>query len=280
MDNLKSVLNSDSVKEQFANALKDNAQLFTASIIDLYSTDTELQKCNPADVVMEALKAAVLKLPISKSIGFAYIIAYNESKKINGNWEKNMAPHFQLGYKGLIQLAKRSGVYVAINADFVYEGEAVEKDRMTGNISISGTPESDKVVGYFAYFCEQNGFKKSIYRTIKEAEKHAEKYSKTYKYKVGPWKTEADKMHRKGVLRDLLASWGTLSIEMSGAMSTDIKDDSAIEAEFTEKTSITAAIEQQAGSKKGQSLADKATGKSTADEPKKAADKAQTMEEF
>lgn len=230
VDQLKAVLNSGSVQEQFQNALKENAPLFTASIIDLFSTDGKLQECEPSLVVMEALKAAVLNLPVSKSLGFAYIVPYKERGK--------QTPHFQLGYKGLIQLAKRSGLYSALNADFVYKGEVVTVDRMTGNLEISGEPESDEVVGYFAFFRETNGFEKSLYRAKKDAEAHAKKYSKTYQYKVGAWKTEADKMHRKGVLRDLLSSWGTLSIEISGAVASDLEADSTIEADWADVPTV------------------------------------------
>lgn len=255
IDQLKNVLGSTSVKEQFNNALKDNAPLFTASVVDLFTSDNNLQKCNPQLVVMEALKAAVLKLPISKGLGFAYIVPYKEKGV--------QTPHFQLGYKGLIQLAKRSGLYSAINADFVYDGETVTKDRMTGNIEIKGSPVSNEIIGYFAYFRETNGFEKAIYRTRKEAEDHAKKYSKTYQYKIGAWKTEDHKMHRKGVLRALLSNWGTLSIEISMAISKDIKDDSVIEADFKEEgATLDDAINNPIRNTGGtDSLADLATGK-------------------
>lgn len=253
IDILKNVLGSDSVKEQFHNALKDNAPLFTASIVDLFTSDNNLQQCNPQQVVMEALKAAVLKLPISKSLGFAYIVPYKEKGV--------QTPHFQLGYKGMVQLAKRSGLYSAINADFVYDGETISRDRMTGNIEISGSPSSNEVIGYFAYFKELNGFEKSLYRTKEEAEEHARKYSKTYQYKIGAWKTEADKMHWKGVLRALLSSWGTLSVEMSTAIANDINGDSVIEAEYTDNgPSLEDAIEHQ-GDQPVTSLADLAQKK-------------------
>ena len=82
IDILKSVLNADSIQEQFRNALGKNSSSFVASVIDCYNTDTNLQQCNPNQVVMEALKAAVLKLPISRTLGCAYLVAYNNSKKI------------------------------------------------------------------------------------------------------------------------------------------------------------------------------------------------------
>ena len=93
IDILKSMLSADSVKQQFNNALGKHANKFIASVIDLYNTDSDLRKCQPKQVICEALKAAVLNLPINKSMGFAYVIAYKNSKKDeHGNWMKVMEP--------------------------------------------------------------------------------------------------------------------------------------------------------------------------------------------
>lgn len=175
---LKNVLSTDSVKEQFKNALGKNADTFIASVIDLFNSDSKLRECNPKQVVMEALKAAVLHLPINKSLGFAYIIPYSNSypkkdeygrdmigqdgKKI---WEKKLEPTFQLGYKGYIQLAMRTGQYRTLNADVVYEGEVRKVSKLTGEIAFDGDKKSDKVIGYFCYFELLNGFAKTLYMT-------------------------------------------------------------------------------------------------------------------
>lgn len=79
---LKAMISSDSVQEQFRNALADGASLFVASLIDIYSNDKYLQKCAPQAVIMEALKAATLKLPINKSLGFAYIVPYGSEPQM------------------------------------------------------------------------------------------------------------------------------------------------------------------------------------------------------
>ena len=136
VDILKSMFKAESVKEQFQNALAKNAPTFIASVIDLYNSDSNLQLCDPKAIVMEALKAAVLHLPINKALGYAYIIPYNNSYTekdeygrdvldANGKkkWYKKMEPTFQMGYKGYIQLAMRTGQYRTLNADVVYEGE-------------------------------------------------------------------------------------------------------------------------------------------------------------
>ena len=113
IDVLKNILSAPSVSEQFKNALAKNSSTFIASIIDLYNSDSNLQLCEPKAVVMEALKAAVLKLPINKALGYAYIIPYNNSKRDpnTGGYVKVMELTFQLGYKGYIQLAERSNQY-------------------------------------------------------------------------------------------------------------------------------------------------------------------------
>ena len=106
---LKTVLNTPAIQDQFANVLKDNSATFFASLIDLFNNDTNLQGCDPNAIIGEALKAASLKLPISRGLGFGYILPY---KKGGG-----FVPQFQMGYKGFIQLALRSGQYESINAD-------------------------------------------------------------------------------------------------------------------------------------------------------------------
>lgn len=210
VDKLKNVLAAQSVREQFKNALADNAPLFIASLIDIYGGDKSLQKCEPGAIVMEALKAAVLKLPLNKSLGFAWLIAY----KIKGKY----TPNFQIGYRGYIQMALRSGNYRYINADILYKGHKVSKDLLTGNCVITGEAENDKAIGYFAYIELLNGFKKSVFWTRKEVEIHAKRFSKSYGTSFSPWKTDFDQMAVKTVLTALLKKYGILSVEMASAL--------------------------------------------------------------
>ncbi len=225
VDVLKNVLNAPSVQEQFKNALDKNANSFVASVIDLYNSDNGLQNCEPKAVVMEALKAAVLKLPINKSLGFAYIISYNNSKKqADGSWQKVATPTFQIGYKGYIQLAMRTGQYKFINADKVYEGELRQVNKLTGEIDFSGQRTSDKAVGYFAYIEMINGFSKTLYRTTEDITAHAKRFSKSFGSKSSPWETDFDAMALKTVLSNLLSHYGFLSVEMIGAIESDQAD--------------------------------------------------------
>lgn len=176
VDILKNMMNAESIQSQFKNALQNNSGPFVASVIDLYNSDTKLQLCEPKQVVMEALKAAVLKLPINKALGYAFIIPYDLSVMIEGRWQKVLTPAFQLGYKGIIQLAMRTGQYKHLNADVVYEGELGKKDKLTGTIDFSGEKVSDKIIGYFCHFELLNGFSKTLYMSVDDMARHAKKY--------------------------------------------------------------------------------------------------------
>ncbi len=224
IERFKSVISSQSVQEQFRNALADGASLFVASLIDIYGGDAKLQKCAPGEVVKEALKAATLKLPINKNLGFAYVLAYDIKKKEGNNWIKVPTPQFQLGYKGFIQLAMRTGQYRYINADMVYEGEKPVNDRVTGSFQIEGEPKSDKAIGYFAYFETLNGFNKAIYWSAEKVRAHAKKYSPSFKYENTIWHTNFEAMALKTVLKNLLSKYGILSVEMVQAMTSDIDE--------------------------------------------------------
>jgi recombination protein RecT len=170
IDSLKKMMEAPSVQEQFKNALADNTGPFVASVIDLFNGDNYLQGCEPKAVIMEALKAAVLKLPINKSLGFAYIVPYKSNNAL--------VPQFQIGYKGLIQLAMRTGQYKTINADLVYEGELRSRNKLTGEFDLRGEKKSDNIIGYFAYIELLNGFSKTLYMSKEKVTQHAQKYSK------------------------------------------------------------------------------------------------------
>ncbi|MDH6307988.1 recombination protein RecT [Dysgonomonas sp. PFB1-18] len=255
IDVLKNMLNAPSVMEQFQNALSKSAPTFVASVIDLYNGDSNLQMCEPKAVVMEALKAAVLKLPINKALGYAFIIPFNNSvKDEKGNWTKKMMPTFQMGYKGYIQLAMRTGQYKTINADVVYEGELRKVNKLTGEIAFDGEKTSDKVVGYFCYFELMNGFSKTLYMTVEQMADHAKRYSKGLKKettveslmnlanlpvatdsKTVGWMGNFHGMAVKTVIRNLLSKYGYLSVEMQEAIQNDTEGDTDVRDSLVEK---------------------------------------------
>ncbi len=217
IDRLKHILAAESVQEQFKNVLAENSGAFVASIIDLYNSDKYLQACDPKSVVMEALKAASLKLPINKQLGFAWIVPYRD--------QGQQVPTFQVGYKGYIQLCMRTGAYRYINADVVYEGELVKVDKLTGEIEIdAGKRSGDKKIGYFAFIETLNGFRKTLYMTVEEVTEHAQRYSKSYSSRNSAWASDFDSMAMKTCLRLLLSKFGVMSVEMQKAVIADSGD--------------------------------------------------------
>ena len=221
---LQFILNADNIQEQFRNALKENSGPFVASVIDLYNGDKYLSECDPEQVVMEALKAATLKLPINKQLGFAYIVPY-KNKGVQ-------TPQFQLGYKGYIQLAMRTGQYKFLNSGLVREGQLKGTNHLTGQIDLSGDKKNDNTVGYFAYMELLNGFSKVLYMTKEQVLAHAKRYSKSFKQENSAWHTNFDEMALKTVVRNLLSHFGILSVEMISAFSNDVDPETEVENEI------------------------------------------------
>ena len=238
-------VNGNYVQNQLKQVLGKNSGTFATSLVEVFTNDTQLQKCDQKKVVQEAIKAATLKLPLNKQLGYAYIVVYN-------NWDKAArkaipTPTLILGWKGLLQLALRSGQYRNINADIVYEGELKGKDKLSGAIDLSGDKISERVEGYFAHFETINGFKKTLFMSLNDMANYALKYSPTFKRNTeknplpsidqlcdmandqainGPtgkigWEGDFNSMAIKTVLRRLLGKYGYLSIEMMNALSED-----------------------------------------------------------
>lgn len=237
----KNVLEGKYYQEQLKQVLKENAGTFATSLMEVVTGDDKLLACNPRQLMAEAVKAASLKLPLNKQLGYAYLLPFNITNKQTGKKESQAT--LVIGYKGYIQLAMRSGQYRNLNADIVYEGELVSKDKITGAIDLSGEKKSNKVVGYFAYFELLNGFNKLLFISVEEMAHYCKTYSPTIKWDkitekqlielaqtqaengvtggtVG-WKGDFNSMAIKTCLRRLLSKYGILSIEMMNAMSDD-----------------------------------------------------------
>lgn len=209
---LKGMLESPAYKKKFEEMLGKKAAGFMSSIIAVTNNNNYLMKADPATVIGAAAQAAMLDLPINQSLGFAYIVPYKG------------AAQFQLGYKGYIQLAQRSGQYVDIGAKTVYEGELEYENRLLDKFRF-GERTGDKVIGYLAYFRLTNGFEKMLFMTLDEIQAHAKKYSQNYKGGTDKWGlADFNVMAEKTVLKRLLSKFGPLSIEsvqMSQALSND-----------------------------------------------------------
>lgn len=203
----KNFFNSPAVKERFAEVLKGKETGFITSLLSLVGDDKTLSRANSDTIYAAAMKAAVLDLPIEKSLGYAYVVPYKGQAQ------------FQLGYKGLIQLAQRSGKYKSINSGIVYKSQLISYNPLFEELEVDFTQPADEVVGYFAAFKLLNGFEKLTYWTKEQAEAHGKRFSKSYT--SGPWKTDFDAMAQKTLLKQIISKYGPLSVEMQDAITSD-----------------------------------------------------------
>ena len=213
----KAIFEREDVKIKLKEMLGKRASGFTTSVLSAINTNEMLKNADSNSVYMAAMMAASLDLPINQNLGFAYIIPYN--RKTDQGYKQ--FAQFQVGYKGFIQLALRSGQFETISATEVYEGELISSDRLKGYQFDWDAKISDKIIGYAAYMELKNGFKKTLFMTREQLLGHGEKYSKTFKHKSGLWTTNFDSMARKTVLKLLLSKFGLLSVEMQKAAIVD-----------------------------------------------------------
>lgn len=237
---LQAYLRSGAVQKTIADSIGgDNAGNFTTSLLSVVNTNPVLQDCPPESVIKAAITAAAMKLPIDPNLGFAYIIPYNNKKKVKKTIQKPdgssfetttetwvTEAQFQLGYKGFIQLAQRSGQFQRINATDVREGEYQGIDRRSGELNIvweedDAKREKSKVIGYLGYFRLLNGFEKELYMSVDELNKHGKKYSKSFAKGYGLWKDQFDVMAKKTVLKLLISKYGALSTSLQEAIKAD-----------------------------------------------------------
>lgn len=205
---LSAMVQSAKVQERFDKMLGKKSAGFLSSLLTLVNNNKLLQNAAPASILAAAGTAASLDLPINPSLGFAWIVPYKG------------AAQFQIGYKGLIQLAQKSGLMKKIVCCEVYEGELKHFNKFTEDVEF-GDKTSDAVVGYYAMFELTNGFRKASYTSIEEVRAHAKKFSKAYN--SGPWVSDFDAMAKKTVLSHLLRTFAPMSIEMQNAAVADEK---------------------------------------------------------
>ncbi len=209
-NSVKGLMDSPAVKKRFEEVLCERAPQYMSSIVNLVNSDVNLKKCEPMSIIASCMVAATMDLPVDKNLGYAWVVPYGTKAQ------------FQMGYKGYIQLALRTGQYKAINVVEIREGELISWNPLSEEVEIDFTKrKSDKVIGYAGYFKLLNGFEKTVYWSREDVEAHAKKFSKTYSFKNGVWQTDFDRMAKKTVLRNLLSKWGILSIEMQKAYSAD-----------------------------------------------------------
>lgn len=272
---LKAALQNINVKARFQEVLGEKAAPFMASIVNVVTGNDKLKACEPNSIIGAAFVAATMDLPIDPAFGFAALVPYNVTKKdLHGQRYTVNVCQLQVGYKGFVQLAVRSGLYEEMNASEVYEDELVEYNPIRGTCKFSdvhimrGNGQTDKIVGYYAWFKLRTGFVKEIYMTKEQIKQHAQKYSQSYRtdlnkgWNTSRWSTDFDAMARKTVLKSLLSKWGPLSVDIQNAIVNDQKvyddidngdytDNSAAiethEGETPNPFTIEQAAEEQAG---------------------------------
>ena len=227
----KQFFNSPAVKQKFSEVVNGNGQQFVASLLSVVTNNNLLAKATNESIMTAAMKAATLKLPIEPSLGMAYIVPYNRNEKHGNTWVKINEAQFQMGYRGFIQLAQRSGQIRNINCDIVYKEEFLRYDKVYGTLHLKEEQvDSGEVEGYFASLELINGFRKMIFWKKEKVIAHAQKYSKTYDKQIGdfksgtPWKTEFDAMAQKTLIKELLSKYAPLSTELQEAIIADNED--------------------------------------------------------
>ncbi|WP_131667422.1 recombinase RecT [Psychrobacter pygoscelis] len=212
---IRDFFKSSGVQNRFNELLGKNAASFTTSVLQIVNSNNKLSNADPHTLLSAAMMAATLNLPVNQNLGFAYIIPYEKSqgKNPDGSWKpKIVEAQFQLGYKGFIQLAQRSGQFKRINACATYSEDTEQSvyERLT---SFLPKPPQGEITGYIAYFQLLNGFEAHLAMSLDEIKQHAKKYSKSYKYGSGVWADNFEAMAQKTVIKLLLSKQAPLSID-------------------------------------------------------------------
>lgn len=213
---LNSLLDSDGYRKRFDEILGKRSPQFVSSIVSLVNADNSLQEAfmnAPVTIIQSALKAATFDLPIDKSLGYAYIVPFRNKGR--------MEAQFIMGYKGMLQLALRTGVYKVINVTDVKERELKLFNRLTEETEVEFIEDEDyreslPTVGWIGYFRMINGTEKTIYMSRAQVEAHERKHRKGSFMGQG-WQRDFDAMARKTVLRRLIGTWGLMSIDYQKA---------------------------------------------------------------
>lgn len=225
-------LRGDAVKENIAGVIgKQNVTRFVSSVVSAVQSNPNLARCTNQSILSAALQGEALQLPPSPQLGYYYFVGYKNKKQVDGKWVEVEEASFQIGWRGLLQLAIRSGQYKNIVVNEIKEGE-IDYNPITEEINLHpimdpAVREAAKTIGYYGAFELTSGFKKQMFCPIEMIDAHAKKYSRSYRYdlqsgkKSSIWSTDFDSMAKKTVLRQLLSKWGIMSVEMQQAYAAD-----------------------------------------------------------
>lgn len=264
-------LTQDAVKKQINSVVGGkNGTRFISSVVSAVQTTPALQECTNPSILSAALLGEALNLSPSPQLGQFYMVPFDNKKK--GVKEAQ----FQLGYKGYIQLAERSGYYKKLNVLAIKEGELIRYDPLNEEIEVELIEddivrEETQAMGYYAMFEYENGFRKTMYWSKKKMLAHAEKYSQAFKRNGGAkslelleqgkipekdlwkyssfWFKDFDGMAQKTMLRQLISKWGIMSIDLQTAIDKDMtvlhEDGSVDYVENQVEAEETVAVEQE-----------------------------------
>lgn len=242
-------LMGDAIKKKINETVGGaNGQRFITSILSAVSTNPSLQECEHSSIISAAFLGEALKLSPSPQLGQYYLVPFNKKiKNADGTTMTIKVAQFQLGYKGYIQLAIRSGYYKKINVIAIKDGELIKYDPLAEELEVKlieddEEREATETIGYYAMFEYQNGFRKTMYWSKKKMLAHANKYSQAFnseaykKLQEGKipqnelwkyssfWYKDFDGMAYKTMLRQLISKWGIMSIEMQEAYTKDMAE--------------------------------------------------------
>lgn len=222
---MNTILDGDKLRGRFNELLGERTPQFISSLVSMVNADQNLQRAfyeAPMTVIQAGLKAAAFDLPIDQSLGYAYIVPFKKNfKDDNGEWKSKSEANFILGWKGMNQLALRTGAYKTINVVDVHEGELKSYNRLTEEVELEFIEDDEEraskpVIGYVGYYRLVNGAEKTIYMTKKQIEAHEKKNRKGKTMGWG-WQNDWDAMARKTVYRQLIGKWGIMSITYQNA---------------------------------------------------------------
>ena len=240
------LLDRDGMRKRFDELLGKRSPQFISSIVSMVNADKNLQQAfyeSPMTVIQSSLKAAMFDIPIDPSLGYAYIVPFKNYKKDIG--AKKMEATFILGWKGMHQLALRTGAYKTINVVDVREGELKSYNRLTEEVDIDFVEDEDArealpVIGYVGYYRLINGAEKTVYMSAKAITAHEKKFRKG-EYQGKGWRDDWDAMARKTVYRILIGKWGVMSIDyqtrdagkqLADVIAADAQEEETIDANY------------------------------------------------
>lgn len=214
---LRELFNDPIIKTKVEQLIGKNSATFATSVMQIASSNALLRKAEPSSIFNAACMAATLNLPLQNGLGFAYIVPFKNNK------ERKVEAQFQIGYKGFIQLAQRSGQFKRLVALPVYKKQLLKKDFINGfEFDWEQEPEKDEnPIGYYAYFKLVNDFSAELYMSHDDIVKHAQRYSQTFKKGFGVWHDNFEAMALKTVMKLLLSKQAPLSVEMQQAVLAD-----------------------------------------------------------